>query len=145
MNTKQKAILKETVEWVEWQDTLEPGARAWDQGDWIILREEESACGTSYCAAGFIGQRLEPGFKTQSVAVINGRTMHVAEYAELALGVHVAGSAHIPLTEGQIADPEAWLDEEEENDHPFDYDLFDADNTAADIRRIAEYLAGEPL
>lgn len=44
--------LKRLNIWVQEQDQLEPGARIWDQGNWVALREETPMCQTAYCVAG---------------------------------------------------------------------------------------------
>lgn len=137
MNDEQKAILKDAVEWVEWQDTLEPGTRMWDQGNWVTLREDQPTCGTAYCVAGYIGQRLNPDFALGSEAVIKGTLTHVSDFAEMTLGLtstEIYLDRKIDGGTGGYVDSGEWI-----------YDLFDGDNNAKDIRAIAEELAGGPL
>lgn len=138
MNDEQKAILKDAVEWVEWQDTLEPGARMWDQGNWITPREEEPTCGTAYCVAGYIGQKLNPAFALHSETVIDGDLTHVSNFVEKALGIDASGVYLDKRIEGGTG---GFIDQI----GGYVYDLFDGDNNAKDIRAIAEELAGGPL
>lgn len=140
--TVNKQLLKDAVEWVEWQDTLEPGQRAWVQDDWVTLREEEenATCGTAYCVAGWIGVTQLPGqFLDSDYGDYQGELIHVADFAETMLGGSSKASVdHELALEGDNAGfPDGY--------GRYSYDLFHADNTAKDIRTIAEAMAGEKL
>ena len=140
MNAEQKALLKEVVEWVEWQDTLEPGERAWVQDDWVTLRPETNHCGTAYCVAGYIGAKYAPeAFARDSVGYVNGESMHVSQFAEQMLGTSPAVMVDTPISDSRA---ENYFDGYH---NKYVYDLFEASNTAEDIRALAEIMAGEPL
>lgn len=124
-------LLRRHVEWVEAQDGLPEGERDWDQGYWLspkagsvdesveILRgRREWDCGTYRCLAGNIA--LEGGGRPASgsgVILPDGQLVWVEKYAAELLGI----------------------------DRPELAILFDSLNTAVDIRREAERLAGGPL
>lgn len=122
-------LLRKAVEWVEEQDKLPLEKRAWVQ-EFFILREAaresvadaeyeigfEPGCGTAYCVAGYIGQMLRPNtFRDNEFDLFHDQ--HVSDFAAEALGI-------------------SWEDSEE---------LFAGDNSAEDIRRIAERIAGQKL
>ena len=126
-------LLRKAVEWVEAEAERPFGESEWDQKSWVKAYhegselfnpktncyEEVSTCGTAYCVAGYVGQLLEPAYR-DSTWVWNkdkGGDIHVSNFAQEQLG--------ITPEEG--------------------FRLFHADNTAEDIRRIAESIAGEPL
>lgn len=122
-------LLRKMVEWVEEQAQLTEN-REWYQAAWIVvpseyswLRDEaENWCGTAYCVAGKVA--LMDGWKPATfrsgmtyAVTKDGEYREVKEVAAGLLGIPGHGS------------------------HP----LFRGNNTAADIRRIAEEIAGEPL
>ena len=119
-------LLRKAVEWVETEATKPIATREWYQRSWrrsdgsMVLNEEDeyvSHCGTAYCVAGYVGQMLQPQFQHSQWAELDGKSVHVADFASEALGL---------------------TGDESER-------LFHYDNTAQDVRRIAEKIAGEPL
>lgn len=119
-------LLRKTVEWVEEQDTLSPRTnpeRVWNQRTWyesIALGDIFGlgwSCGTAMCFAGKVA--IEAGWEPvgQSHVKRGEVLMHIDDAARLELGIS-------------------------ENDSEY---LFEGDNTAEDIRRIAENIAGERL
>ena len=118
-------LLRKAVEWVETQAALPADESEWHQGAWVWRREdqEHNTCGTAYCVAGYIGQMLDDQFKDNEWGVDkDGRPCHVAHFAADALGITYD---RFGLSANE--------------------DLFHADNTAEDVRRIAEQIAGERL
>lgn len=142
-------LLRKAVEWVEAEAAKPEIDREWNQGSWLlkpfdrarIMVEEvwgladvdevwelaarvAPACGTAYCVAGYVAQLTDERFVTdQHVndpddprADLEG-DIHCSQVAREALG----------LTQSQ-ADA-----------------LFDAFNSAATVRAIAEEIAGESL
>lgn len=132
-------LLRKAVEWVE-QEAAKPAIdREWFQGAWVSTPEDlaheladglarsvdvyavsealEPHCGTAFCLAGYVGQMLDARYA--AVDTVDG--VHVSDFAAVALGVdHEPGEGErIPL--------------------------FHSENTAADVRRIAESIAGERL
>lgn len=112
----------------------------WNQDDWSTLVNEELAveligkrgtvnletCGTAYCVAGYVTS-LQPGYQAEIrlnadaeprlYETLNGREFYHSEVARKALG--------LTLDQADI--------------------LFSGGNTAQDVRRLAEFFAGEPL
>jgi hypothetical protein len=128
------ALLRKGVEWVEEQNTLPWADRVWNQNYWMIDAEEaepapketdakqgevKNFCGTCYCFAG-------------NVAAWDGYRV----YSE--------GMAKNPRT-GESVDPESYAIERLGITNPQAWALFDEENTAEDIRRIAEEIAGQRL
>jgi hypothetical protein len=127
-------LLRKTVEWVEEQEALTE-SREWDQGSWYAAAYEEPWCGTVYCVAGKIA--LDHGWKPCHFLpeaenwVKDGEVRDIEELASEILGLRVC----IAERSGFAAcDPDQ-----------HDQALFHGDNTAADVRRIAERIAGERL
>lgn len=122
-------LLRKAVEWVEAEEARPYREREWNQATWYLERSDtaqaEGWCGTACCVAGWVGlnspdvamERDEEGELTNRVTYHGGHSVHVADYARMQLG---------------LTDAEA--DE-----------LFAGANAAADIRRIAEEIAGEAL
>ncbi len=117
-------LLRKAVEWVESQEALPPETRQWMQSYWVTPEEERvgllrhpRGCGTAYCVAGWIAAQKHPELAHTQSAVINGVLTYSSEVAMSELG----------------------LSEYE------DRGLFNGANTAANIRRIAEEIAGEKL
>jgi hypothetical protein len=120
-------LLRKAVEWVEEQEKRPLHQRQWNQGHyvhyniWAGLKVDDLGyCGTTYCVAGYVGQLLEPRYSDDALPV--GRLgepdlPHVNDFAAEALG---------------LTTPQADL-------------LFSGSNTASQVRRIAERLAGEKL
>lgn len=121
-------LLRKMVEWVEEQEKLTEG-REWWQGFWatdtsrgtfIELVDSKSYCGTAFCVAGKLA--YDDGWKPKWLpdgeayeVTRDGETKEIAGVAAGLLGI-------APDTR-----------------------LFDANNTAAVIRRIAEDITGERL
>lgn len=124
-------LLRNEVEWVEWQETLPPEKREWFQGCYRLpayMRAQHfmgnASCDTAFCVAGHITETL--GYKWSdeesiaSVILPDGSVTHAADVAR----------AELRITRDEAIK------------------LFDCDNQAADIRRIAEAIAarvGETL
>jgi hypothetical protein len=144
MSTPNIPLLRKAVEWVEWQDTMPEIDREWDQAEFRNATNEHAyrLAYFALLAAGVrstnrraqtigLSQYLEPYCGTSfCVAGYIGQLLN-REYAtqDKVNGVFVAEYAtkQLGLT----------LDQAEE--------LFDGCNTAADIRRICERIAGEKL
>lgn len=138
-------LLRKAVEWVE-QEARKPAIdREWVQADYVlppalhalhlvplgpaterIAMAEQVAphCGTAFCVAGYIGQLLDDRYQTSDEInepddelADSWGDVHVEAFATRALG----------LTEHQANR------------------LFCGTNTAEDVRRIAEDIAGEAL
>lgn len=117
-------LLRKVVEWVEWQDALYEG-KEWYQGTWFyqsFFVEETEWCDSAMCVAGKVA--TDAGWMPTMVAsyydscvVKDGEKRLVWDVAAELLGL-----------EQEVADT-----------------LFDGDNEAHDIRRIAEGIAGERL
>lgn len=112
--------LRKTVEWVEAQSQLLPSERDWNQSTWIYPRRSDDAqmsvCGTWRCFAGEVA--LRHGFPVASRAQLaDGNIVPIKEFAAYHLGIDISQANQ----------------------------LFAASNGAAEIRRIAEEIAGEPL
>lgn len=116
--------LRKTVEWVEAQAQLPHTEREWNQQHWISHLDTASRemfkvpswhCGTVACFAGHVG--MEHGAKSEFVSLADGSRVHIRDYASYILG----------LSEWQARE------------------LYKGNNTASDIRRICEEIAGEPL
>lgn len=141
-------MLRKYVEWVEEQDALPVFQREWEQGTWalspeaikregkvlqrrkeeghsfygyrhrLLERYEANVCGTAYCVAGRItADTYGPCDEEGEFYDQNGNEVDPSVYAREVLGL-------------------SWPQAET---------LFDADNSAADIRRLAERYAGERL
>lgn len=120
-------LLRKGVEWVEAQAALDwSEGREWYQGLWVTprnqvpqLQDDPEACGTAYCLAGYVGQLVDPRFKTSGWVEdeTTSDDVHVSQFAQEALG---------------ITDYQAMM-------------LFSASNSAERIRQVAEKIAGEPL
>lgn len=131
-----KAYLRKGVEWVEEQAKLPRRRRTWRQESWRTPEDLRLAwghaqgCGTAFCLAGYLGQLLEPRFAdTEYVRFPDSGTypdVHVSAFVD-----HVLG---LPRSEGRAL-----------IDGTSRHVLWQGENTAADIRRIAEELAGGPL
>lgn len=116
-------LLRKAVEWVEEQAALPVETRTWFQGDWVVtearrLRDHghSAGCGTSYCVAGWVASQAYPELADSQSALVGDEVLYTSEVAAELLG----------LTS-------------------YDHTLFWGGNSAADIRRIAEELAGEKL
>lgn len=128
-------LLRKVVEWAESEEQLElDEKRKWNQAHWFIDYQLSSAdeyqidCGTAFCIAGYVAIQLEgwrPDMSRDEAVTHNcrdprtGQVKTIAAVALTALG----------------------LDDGERTYH----DLFEPYNTAARIREIAEYAAGERL
>jgi hypothetical protein len=126
-------LLRKAVEWVEEQDALATSKRKWYQGSWAQKRIDAAQenvndpfCHTAVCVAGKIA--LDAGW----VPVWDDQN-EAMFYADRA----TKNGVTLPIE--HIAARELGLDVEDAND------LFDGNNQAADIRMIAESIAGERL
>lgn len=130
-------LLRKMVEWVEEQDQLTEN-REWYQGNWVAVDLngmpvnwwadwEQAAglhkvdyCGTAYCVAGKVAEMHGWESVEGSSRIYNKATGAFS-------GVGTVARELLGLTETQS------------------HLLFAASNTAADIRRVAETIAGEKL
>lgn len=120
----------EVTEWLQTSWVTTPLTRAkglaerdYDYGSPEWMAEAERLlpeCGTAYCIAGFVAQSIDSAYASSHVP---NDKMHVAEFAAKALGI----------------------DPPECNWGPQEGHLFHTTNTVADVRRIAEDIAGERL
>lgn len=122
-------LLRKAIEWIEEQDALPREVRQWDQGNWVTPESDRvemgyaPGCGTAYCVAGWIAKEIHPELADTNEALIDGKFVSTQQVAGQALG--------LPLEScGCCCE---------------DNNLFYSLNTAADVRRIAEELAGEKL
>lgn len=124
-------LLRKAVEWVEYQAALPESQCEWYQGAWIMRQNgwyneatqqwENAECGTAYCVAGYVAQLVDERFKdSQWITESDGTKAHSSRVAAEALGLPEGRSYDVPQ-------------------------LFAATNTAEDVRRIAEEIAGERL
>lgn len=121
-------LLRKMVEWAETEDLLDE-AREWDQTTWLHMETRSGYCDTTMCIAGKVAS--DAGWKpifygdgSASSAQKDGVTEEIRVIA-----INELGLANAVDSEGNVA---TWA-------------LFEASNCAADIRRIAEDLAGERL
>lgn len=129
MNEDFIPLLRKGVEWVEEQDKLDPKIREWMQSEWTITSEFRVSehghpveCGTGRCLAGYLGYQIDPAaFKDDWVHPETGE--YVDTYVQRVMEIDDSG-----YEEGDIY-----------------HDLWAGDNTAEDIRRIAEEIAGQKL
>ena len=126
--------LRKLVEWVEEQDVLAESDRVWDQELWFhqdrsvvvaieaLHNKYDPYCGTSMCAAGKLA--FDDGWKPvwDSDGHSDRAEKDGVEKYYSQIGAEVLGLAY-----------EA------------EYELFNANNNAGDIRAIAEDYAGERL
>lgn len=130
-------LLRDAVEWAEWQDTLDIEKREWDQQAWFVdfdqvrkgtppgfltlfshyqgKAEERSACGTAYCLAGYVAQKMEG----------ESYLRFMFQNDPYAAKVPVLAAKHLGVPEEDLID------------------LFEEGNRVADIRRCAENLAAK--
>lgn len=127
-STVNVPLLRQLVEWVEAETAKPTTQREWRQGYWMLRQgERHNWCGTQVCVAGKAALLAgwEPVFETEfddeTTKVRNvetGEEDSVADVAARVLGL----------------------------DDPFGlHPLFEASNSAADVRQIAENEAGQPL
>lgn len=128
MNIEQKALLRKGVEWVEEQDALPFEQRSWHQACWWISPEHHAVmtglkakdCGSAYCLFGYL-------------ANITGQEWDAATAGML--GARLKSGRTVESYVRDLLD----LDDQEAEE------LSRAGNSAADIREVAERLAGERL
>lgn len=100
---------------VEWAEA--EAARPVDECRWDQTTwVSHTECGTSYCIAGYVAQLVDPRFTYHDNVIEDGEDETSASVAEKALGL--SGSMVV---------------------------LFRGSNSIADVRAIAEAIAGEPL
>lgn len=137
-------LLREAVEWVEWQAELDVSKREWNQGFWFLdldavregyrrqdlsgydfeypldVAEQRTECGTAYCLAGYVAQKqmeaevLSKFFRKGGPAKPD-KLFKVSKVARKMLGISKDDAQ----------------------------DLFAFDNSAAEIRRVASRIARE--
>lgn len=125
-------LLRKAVEWAEAEAAKPETESAWDQGNWVRTpverlkqmsseaRQEYAECGTTYCIAGYVTAGIQ-GMQFDDGYTEDGE--HIAVVAADLLG---------------IAPPEDCISPEPGH-------LFHMWNDAAEVRRIAEDIAGERL
>lgn len=136
MSEPNVPMLRKYVEWVEEQEALPEIDRTWVQRWWMTTAGSHAAmmlemvpmidfkarvtavnhCGTAYCLAGKVAMDHDPEYA--NVPIVNN--VHCADLALNLLGL-------------------------EHDRMPSRHPIFRSENTAADIRRIAEQAAGERL
>lgn len=129
MNEDFIPLLRKGVEWVEEQDKLDPRIREWMQSEWTITRESRveehrhpAECGTGRCLAGYLGYQLDQNaFKQDWMHPETGE--FVDTYVQRVMDIEASGY---------------------DEDGAY-HDLWAGENTAEDIRRIAEKIAGQRL
>lgn len=112
-------LLRKAVEWAEAEAAKPKSQSLWHQGAW----SETAGCGTAYCIAGYVAQVVDARYEQSQ----NVEGVHVSNFAAEALGIG-----------GQV-------DSCGQENCTCTVDLFSASNTIADVRRIAEDIAGERL
>ena len=146
-------LLRKEVEWVEEQDKLPYTVREWNQRVYVEplfdtslnnanrKRQElgmANHCGTAYCVAGHIGAQLDKRFARDSSIVVTkddplvqylGEEYITALNREGTVLVHVE---HVATKALGLSGYDASR-------------MFSGSNSAEDIRRIAEEVAGEKL
>lgn len=124
-------LLRKVVEWVEWQDKLDQKdpERTWNQLVWAAYGESvEMECGTAYCVAGMVVQNagykfsMDPDHPFRDAEGCFDPAEPKKIYPISIMAAKILG----------LAEYEA-------------QDLFQAQNSATDIRRTAELIAGERL
>lgn len=114
-------LLRKAVEWAEAEAAKPWGLGEWYQADTVVTNptaiRKDPECGTCFCVAGFVAAQQDERFAV--TPVVDGR--HAVDVASEALGLPDGWAA---LTRGG---------------------LFSGGNTIADVRRIAEDIAGERL
>lgn len=117
-------LLRKAVEWVEAQDQLPVQTREWRQEDFVAPEHErvnyyghDVGCGTAYCVAGWVAAQVHPELEHRYFARVNGEVLYSDDVAMQQLG----------------------LDAEQAGV------LFSPNNSAADVRKTAEWIAGERL
>lgn len=117
-------LLRKVVEWVEWQDQLKEG-KEWYQGTWFyqnFYEADDRWCDSAMCVAGKVA--------TDAGWILVGQDLSRSL---------VTKDGYYPKAVWDVAAELLGLEEETANK------LFDGSNDAADIRRIAEEIAGERL
>lgn len=125
-------LLRKAVEWVEYQDALPIEQREWFQGEWVdadgwrfedlaekeVIEESEASVLKSSCGTAYcVAGYIGQSLESAYAASDTYEGVHVSDFAAEALGLDF--HEHVAL--------------------------FSAYNTAADIREIAEEIAGEKL
>lgn len=149
-------LLRKYVEWVEDQDALEEHLREWSQWSWAIKVEawldedqyeqriqeilEPDTCGTAYCLAGKVV--ADAGYKFiwqsgEAAGCYDPKDYPNEDFPPSFNDPKVS-------TVRDMATALLGLDSSQTYRRQ-DQDLFEGDNTAEDIRRIAELHAGERL
>lgn len=112
-------LLRKAVDWAEAETAKTEGFREWNQVAWMMNAE----CGTTYCIAGYVVVQ-SPLFE---VTTVKDGQSGWAELRRTDTGRRVpwstAAAELLGLTRGEADD------------------LFEADNSIEDVRRIAEEIA----
>lgn len=122
--TPNVPLLRKMVEWVEEQAALPSKKRSWHQGVWTAIKghrdfKKSWSCDTAMCLAG-------------KVAMDDGWLPDLNLFGD---GWVEKDGVRQPVW--WVADKLLGLDD--------GHELYDGENNAADIRRIAEHIAGERL
>jgi hypothetical protein len=112
-------LLREVIDWAEAEAAKTEGFREWNQDAWMMNTE----CGTTYCIAGYVVAQ-SPLFEPTTV---KDRQSSWAELRRTDTGQRVPWSTAAAELLGLTRDDAD--------------DLFEADNSIEDVRRIAEEIA----
>ena len=131
-------LIRKATEWAEEQEQL-VGLRMWNQDFWFRTLDRQLAkqnihdplCESAMCIAGFVVHTLGYIFDFDEASVLDETGYYCASYAN-----HPDGSTG---SISSIAQRELGINDEQARI------LFDGPNSAADIRRISEEIAGEAL
>lgn len=148
-------LLRKAVEWVEGQEALNEG-REWHQADWVVFPSLSSIqrggwCETAFCVAGKIafdlGWNIEMEKTSEAFMGPKGQEERVYAYASTIMSKTITDEngdqEKVYAYASDIA--EQALGQRYVDQPHYVGDLFGGGNTAADIRRIAETIAGEKL
>jgi hypothetical protein len=129
-------LLREAVEWVEWQAGLDLEKRQWDQSVWYLnldaerehsdggvyreVADQRPECGTACCFAGYVAEKV-----------------HGAEYLQRLYAMRRGDVARVDW----LAYRALGLEGEDVGVGDLYNKITDGDNDAAAIRRAAENLA----
>lgn len=141
MNGPNIPMFRKLVEWVEEQDQFDENDREWRQESWLrdtvrgkksetnFMLQNVNFCGTQVCVAGKAAllDGWTPVFTTDEVGVVDSWYTMVVEKDGFRSNLDEVATKALNITYEEAS-----------------Y-LFEGDNTAKDVRRIAEEICGERL